>query len=188
MARRARRVILIGRRPDALREVETEVMQGAKPGVEVQTETRIEALKEAEVVITVTSAVDTIIGPQHLKKGAVVCDVSRPRDVSHRVIEERKDVLVIEGGMVEVPGEVDFGFNFGFPPGLAYACMAETMTLALEGRFEPFTLGKKIELAKVEEMSALAARHGFKLNGFRSFERPVTDEYIAEVKKNAGLS
>ena len=44
----------------------------------------------------------------------LVCDVARPRDVSWRVHQERDDVLVIEGGMVEVPGPVDFGFQFRF--------------------------------------------------------------------------
>ncbi len=58
-----------------------------------------------------------MIEPKHLKPGAVVCDVARPRDVSKLVAEQRDDVLVIEGGMVEVPGPVDFHFDFGFPPG-----------------------------------------------------------------------
>lgn len=70
-----------------------------------------------------------MIEPEHIKPGAVVCDVARPRDVSWRVHQQRDDVLVIEGGMVEVPCLVDFGFDFGFPPGKAFACMAETMAL-----------------------------------------------------------
>ena len=49
-----------------------------------------------------------------------------------QVEKSRDDVLVIDGGMVEVPGKVDFHFDFGFPPGKAYACMAETMILVLE--------------------------------------------------------
>ncbi len=60
--------------------------------------------------------------------------------------------------MVDVPGPVDFHFNFGFPPGKAYACMAETMALALEGRFEDYTLGKHITRARVDEISAIAKK------------------------------
>jgi hypothetical protein len=84
--------------------------------------------------------------------------------------------------MVEVPGPVDFGFDFGFPPGRAYACMAETMILALEGRYESFTLGKKIQLERVEEIARLGAKHGFKLAGFRSFERVMTEEQIMRIR------
>jgi hypothetical protein len=83
--------------------------------------------------------------------------------------------------MVAVPGPVDFHFNFGFPPGMAYACMAETMALALEGRWESYTLGKALSLAQVEEIARIADRHGFRLGGFRSFERAVTPEQIARV-------
>lgn len=143
------------------------------------------ALKNAQIVIAVTSAVDTIIGAEDLMPGAVVCDVSRPRNVSREVAEKRNDVLVIEGGVVEVPGKVNFNFNFGFPPGMSYACMAETMMLAMEGRYESFSLGRDMSLQQVEEISALARKHGFKLAGFRSFERAVTREEITKIRENA---
>jgi predicted amino acid dehydrogenase len=92
---------------------------------------------------------------------------------------------VIDGGMVDVPGPVDFHFNFGFPPGKSYACMAETMALALEGRFEDYTLGKEITRSRVEEIAAIAKKHGFRLSGFRSFEKAITPEQIETVRQNA---
>jgi homoaconitase/3-isopropylmalate dehydratase large subunit len=87
--------------------------------------------------------------------------------------------------MVDVPGPVNFHFNFGFPEGKAYACMAETMALALEGRFEDYTVGKDITLERVKDIAALAKKHGFRLSGFRSFEREVTEEQIEAVRRNA---
>jgi len=77
-----------------------------------------------------------------------------------------------------VSGPVNFHFNFGFPSGMACACMAETRTLALEGRFEDYTLGKSISRQGVEEITAMAAKHGFRLSDFRSFEGDVTEEQI----------
>jgi len=145
--------------------------------------TLVEDIREADVVVTVTSSDAAIILPSHLKAGSVVCDVARPRDVSVRVAKERNDVLVIEGGVVAVPGDVDFGFNFGFPPKTAYACMAETMMLALESRYENFTLGKDVSVEQVEETIAMADRLGFKLAGFRSFERAVDDAAIQRVRE-----
>jgi hypothetical protein len=41
-------------------------------------------------------------------------------------------------------------------------------------------------LERVREIAGLAAKHGFRLAGFRSFERQVTQEYIEGVKKAAG--
>lgn len=145
--------------------------------------TSIEAIKDADCIVTVTSAESAVIEPNHLKPGCVVCDVARPRDVSVRVAQLRSDVLVIEGGVVSVPGDVDFGFSFGFPPKTAYACMSETMILALEDRPENFTLGKNVTTAQVKEISGLAEKHGFKLSGFRSFERAVDPSMIERVRE-----
>lgn len=183
LAPQTAQVILVGRSLDRLHHTAVDIQQTT--GRVVNTTNDISRLREAQLIITVTSAVDTIIGPEHLQRGAVVCDVSRPRDVSRQVVEERNDVLVIEGGMVRVPGPVDFGFNFGFPPQMAYACMAETMALALEKRYEHFTLGKQLELSQVMTIDRIAERHGFRLGGFRSFEKAVTDEQIAQIKLNA---
>jgi fatty aldehyde-generating acyl-ACP reductase len=173
-------IILIGRRIDKLQEVATAVRQQGCANVTVTAD--MTELTKAHFIITVTSAVDTIIEPQHLRPGAVVCDVSRPRDVSKQVTEQRPDVLVIEGGMVEVPGPVNFNFDFGFPPKMAFACMAETMALALDGNYASFTLGKDIKLSQVQTIDTIAKRHGFKLGGFRSFERAVPSSQIAFVK------
>lgn len=183
LAADSERMILIGRRTEKLQEVATAVRQQGCKNVTVTAD--MNQLAQAHFIITVTSAVDTIIEPQHLRRGAVVCDVSRPRDVSRQVAEQRPDVLVIEGGMVEVPGPVNFNFDFGFPPKMAYACMAETMALALDGNYVSFTLGKDIKLSQVQTIDTIATRHGFKLGGFRSFERAVTDSQIAFVQAAA---
>ncbi|MBI5957298.1 MAG: shikimate dehydrogenase, partial [Chloroflexi bacterium] len=182
LAREVSELILVGRRSEALDAVREEC-EGHR--AHLKTGLDMSQIAKADLVITVTSATSSIIDPEHLKPGAVVCDVARPRDVSRRVIEVRDDVLVIEGGMVEVPGPVDFGFNFGFPPGKSYACMAETMALALEGRYADYSVGKKIGLAQVDEIGQMAARHGFRLSGFRSFERAVTQEQIDHVRERA---
>jgi len=183
LARRVGRLIVVGRRADATAQVR-EVCEGHQ--AQVSDSTRISDIYAADLVLTVTSAVDAVIEPQHLKPGAVVLDVARPRDVSRRVAQERDDVLVIEGGMVEVPGEqADFHFNFGFPPRKAFACMAETMALAMEGIFEDYTVGRELELWRIEQISQIARKHGFRLSGLRSFEHAVTPETISAVRERA---
>ena len=139
-------------------------------------------------MLTVTSALDFIIAPSDLKPGAVICDVARPRNVSREVSQKRNDVLVIEGGVISLPGNVNFNFDFGFPKNTSYACMAETMILALDGRYENFSLGRHLQLDHVETISHLADKHGFKLAGFRNFERAITKAHILEVKRNAELA
>jgi predicted amino acid dehydrogenase len=183
LAEEAGRLALIGRRADALEELRARLK--VRAGGEVVVSTDMAPLAESQLILTVTSAVHAVIHPEHLRPGSVVCDVARPRDVSAMVAAARDDIFVIDGGMVDVPGPVDFHFNFGFPPGKAYACMAETMALTLEGRFEDYTLGKHITRERVDEISAIARKHGFRLSGFRSFEKEVTLEQIEAVRRNA---
>jgi predicted amino acid dehydrogenase len=185
------RLILIGRDEKRLEELrdhmkcESNEPDASVAGAELVISTKMDSLAEAQLILTVTSALHDVISPEYLQAGSVICDVARPRDVSAMVVAVRDDILVIDGGMVDVPGPVNFHFNFGFPQGKAYACMAETMALALEGRFEDYTIGKDIKLERVNEITAMAEKHGFRLSGFRSFERAVTEEQLEAVRRNA---
>ncbi|QUH18908.1 shikimate dehydrogenase [Alkaliphilus sp. B6464] len=183
--REAKKVILVGRNIQRLIGIKLEFHQKYGYRVEVECCTNVsDGIENADVVITVTSSVDDVIKAEYIKSGAVVCDVARPRDVSKLVQEKRKDVLVIEGGVIEVPKEVNFNFNFGFPEGLCYACMAETMILALEGKYENFSLGREMQIEKVDEINKLAEKHGFKVAGLRSFEKVIDEKYIESVIEN----
>ncbi len=180
----AARILLIARDEKKL-EVLREKLAAKKESREIVISTKMEILKDAQLILTVTSSIHDVIRPEYLQPGSVVCDVARPRDVSAMVAKARDDILVIDGGMVDVPGNVNFNFNFGFPEGKAYACMAETIALALEGRFEDYTVGKDITVERVQEITAIAERHGFKMSGFRSFEKEVTAKHIEAVLQNA---
>ncbi len=183
LAGEAARTLLVARDEKKLEVLRDRLKVHARS--ELVISTKMDVLKEAQLILTVTSAIHDVIHPEHLQAGSVVCDVARPRDGSAMVAAVRDDILVIDGGMVDVPGPVDFHFNFGFPEGKAYACMAETIALALEGRFEDYTVGKDITLERVQEISAIAERHGFRMSGFRSFEREVTEGQIEAVRRNA---
>jgi len=194
LGRQAGRLMLVGRDAARLEALAERIHPSVRVPTSVATDIAA-GLRDADVVVTVSSAAEAIVLPHHIKRGAVVCDVARPRDVSVAVARERDDVLVIEGGLVRVPGamqctSVDTGkpFSFGFPPGTAYACMSETMALALDGRYESFTLGKDVSVEQADEIAGLCDRHGFALGGFRSFERAVTDEEVAAIRQRAGRS
>jgi predicted amino acid dehydrogenase len=191
LARDAASVHLVGRTPEKLETLAHQLERQSPARIRVFTDVAT-GLADADIIITVSSAAKAIVEPQHIKSGAVVCDVARPRDVSVAVARERDDVLVIEGGVVRVPGEmrctkVSDGspFSFGFPQGTAYACMSETIALALDGRYENFTLGKEVSVSQVDEITAVCSRHGFILDGFRSFERALSAEEIELIRQHA---
>ncbi len=144
-----------------------------------------EALSDMDLIVTATSAAGTkVLDIMKVKPGCVITDVARPLDMSAEDVAKRPDVLVIESGEVELPGEVQMR-NIGLPDGVAYACLAETIVLALEGRFEPFTVGRHIEWPKVKEIYQLGLKHGMKLATISGINGPFTDEDFARIRELA---
>lgn len=133
-------------------------------GVEVHVAaTPDEALPEMDLVVTATSgAGKRVLDIMAVRPGCVITDVARPLDLSADDVARRPDVLVIESGEIELPGDVHMR-DIGLPPNVAYACLAETVVLALEGRFESFTVGRNIEWEKVKEIYRLGLKHGMRL-------------------------
>jgi predicted amino acid dehydrogenase len=179
-------VVLVAPRPEKLIHLKRTIEEET-PGARVVVATDAGPyLPDADLVVTTTTAIgQKVIDVLRLKPGCVVCDVARPPDVKEADAKLRPDVLVIESGEVLLPGEPDFGFDIGLPPGVAYACLAETAVLAMEGRFENFTLGRNIEMEKVKEMYRLFKKHGLQLEGLRSFGCYVTDDEIARKRELA---
>jgi acetylornithine/succinyldiaminopimelate/putrescine aminotransferase/predicted amino acid dehydrogenase/acyl carrier protein len=128
----------------------------------------------ARLVVMATSFPGKIVDEDVFQRGSIVCDVSRPRSVDKSILARRPDVLVIDGGVISVPGRPDIG-PYGLNEGTAYACMAETMLLALDRHFANTSLGTSLCLGEVQRQTALAATHGFDIAELQSFGRPLTD-------------
>ncbi|MBI4591167.1 MAG: aminotransferase class III-fold pyridoxal phosphate-dependent enzyme [Candidatus Rokubacteria bacterium] len=118
-------------------------------------------LREADIVLTATSSVKSFVGAEHVKRDAIVCELSRPFNVPSDIRTTRPDVLFIDGGLVRIPGEPDLGFDFGQDRGIVLACMAETMLLALERSYRDTGLGACLDLGTIRELEALGEKHGF---------------------------
>jgi acetylornithine/succinyldiaminopimelate/putrescine aminotransferase/predicted amino acid dehydrogenase len=130
------------------------------------------AVRGAALVVTATSATGTLIGPEDLQPHAVVCDVSRPANVSRQVTVDRPDVLVIDGGIIAVPARSILS-QFGLGDGLVYACMAETMMLTLAGHLRNTSIGTDLAPETLHLLRSLADQYGFEVARLRSFGQPV---------------
>ena len=145
-----------------------------------------EHLADMDVIVTATSgAGKRVLDIMDVKPGCVITDVARPLDLSAEDVAKRPDVIVVESGEIELPG-VDVRMrDIGLPPGVAYACLAETVALALEGRYETFTVGRAIEWEKVKEIYQLGLRHGMRLAAISGVNGVYTDEDFARVRQLA---
>jgi len=137
------------------------------------------------MIITAAALPEISLLPGDFKPGAIICDLAGLLELTHKIAAKRDDLLIIEGGAVAVPGGTNFNFTSGFPPGITEACLAETMILALEGRYENYSLGRNLRMARVEEIRRLGTKHGFLLAGFCCFDRFIPEARVEQIRQNA---
>jgi acetylornithine/succinyldiaminopimelate/putrescine aminotransferase/acyl-CoA synthetase (AMP-forming)/AMP-acid ligase II/predicted amino acid dehydrogenase/acyl carrier protein len=120
-------------------------------------------LPQADIVVCCTSSTERLIRHDLLRPNAVVCDVSRPSNVSEDLGVRRPDVLVLNGGVVRLPAGNSLGFNLSLPEGYVHACIAETMMLALDQRYRDTSLGFDLSLAEILRLKQLADDFDFRV-------------------------
>ena len=88
--------------------------------------------------------------------------------------------LVIRSGEILLPGNNIAMKDIGLSPDVVYAGLAETIILALEGRFETYTVGSEPQWEKVREIYRLGLKHGMRLASIAGVNGVVSDEDIAQ--------
>jgi hypothetical protein len=175
-------VVIAGRDIKKLNELRDSILQDT-PDAKVTASTDYDSLLgEMDMIVTSTSgAGKKILDITKVKPGCVITDVARPLDLPAEEVAKRPDVLVIESGEIELPTPVKGLKSIGLPKNVIYACLAETIVLALEGRFEVFTIGRDTEWEKVKEIYKLGIKHGMKLSAISGVKGVYSDEDIAKV-------
>lgn len=179
-------VVIAGRDLDKLEQLKASILKDT-PEADVLCATDYDRLLgEMDMIVTSTSgAGKKILDIMKVKPGCVITDVARPLDLPPSEVAKRPDVLVIESGEIELPTPVKGMKSIGLPPNVIYACLAETIVLALEGRFEVFTIGRDTEWPKVKEIYRLGLKHGMKLAAISGAKGVYSDADIAEVVRLA---
>jgi len=153
-------LILVGRTMSHIESLKKEISEIRKDG-SVDITDSLDKIAFAGVVIVATSASSALINSKHLKNGAIVYDITQPRNVSSEVIKERNDLTMIDGGLVKIP-DARINFNVGLPKGIFFGCLTETMILSAEKEFDKLSLGR-IDLAGVDFIHNKFNKYGFEL-------------------------
>ena len=122
------------------------------------------AVAAAHVVVAATSTPDQLITADGPRPDAIICDVSQPPNVRSDVRTRRPDLFVVDGGLVRLPGGRPLDIDLGVPPGVTYACAAETMILAHRLADPRVSRGGRLDPGFVQELRAAGARLGFALH------------------------
>jgi predicted amino acid dehydrogenase len=179
-------VYLAGRTLSKLDELKASILKETPDAKVFTTIDYNDLLGDMDMIVTSTSgAGKEILDIMRVKPGCVITDVARPLDLPASDVAKRPDVLVIESGEIELPTKVKGLKSIGLPPNVIYACLAETIVLALEGRFEVFTVGRDTEWEKVKEIYKLGLKHGMKLAAISGVNGVFSDDDIAKVVARA---
>lgn len=186
LANQWKKIIVAAPRPYKILELVRE-LQEQNPNVEVVGTSSPDRYSPiCDLIITSTSAQgEAVMDIEKVKPGCVICDVSRPFDISLDDAAKRPDVLVIASGEVELPGDVNITHTIGLPGSSVYACLAETALLALEGRFESFSISRDLQYDRVCEIDRIARKHGVKLSAIMGHAGEITEREIELCRKHA---
>jgi predicted amino acid dehydrogenase len=124
-----------------------------------------QSIAGCDLVLSATGAARPVLDALPLSAGTIVCDVARPPDAGP-LTRGRSDLTVIDGGLVGLPDPtMAFGPGNlqGLPPGIALACLSETIVHALEGTRSNFGVGDDIPVSEADRALALCRRHGFRV-------------------------
>jgi predicted amino acid dehydrogenase len=178
-------VHLVGRNIAKLLALQ-ESIQNEAPGVKLHVSTRADThLSTMDLIVATSSGAKKVLDIMQVKPGCVITDINLPPILAAEEIAKRPDVLVIRGGEIRLPGEGADMADIGLPPGIVYAGMAETIILALEGRFEVFTVGSSPQWDRVREIYRLGLKHGMELAAISGVEGIFADEVLARVRSAA---
>ncbi len=186
LASRWKELVLVAPRAYKLLELKDEILELA-PDCKITVATNPDKeITDCDLVITTTSARGKrILDIALVKPGCVICDVSRPFDISEEDASTRPDVMVIASGEVQLPGVVKSNVDLGLEGNIVYACLAETALLAMDGKLESFTLGRNISFEKVLEIDRMAKEHGVRLSAIMGHNGFISDDEFSLCRTHA---
>ncbi|MCM8781234.1 MAG: saccharopine dehydrogenase NADP-binding domain-containing protein [Candidatus Omnitrophica bacterium] len=183
LVKKVKQLTVTGRTKENLKRISAELAKIRRAVVDATMDNEA-AVRDADIVISATSATSSILKPEWFKSGAVVCDVGYPKNISYTPTN-RQDILIFSGGLAKLPTPINFPVDIGLPSADAlYGCFSEAIILALERRYENFSFGRgNITPERIEEIRRLGKKHGFEVSDFYWGNRFVDASTIERIKE-----
>lgn len=148
-----------------------------------------EAVRSHSVVIG-AGTTGEIIDPKWLRPHTVLLDVALP--TSLKPGPRPKGLLVLAAEAMEIPAGWSRGFwghvyhvLAGYGPSQVFACLAEPMVMAAQGRTEPYAQGRRLATDQVRAFGTAAGEIGLSARLARGW-RALDEERLAQIKVHSG--
>ena len=154
----------------------------------------IDEAKRADILIVATNASSAFIESQHLKEGAIIIDDSFPKNVSRKLVKERDDIILLEGGVCQfpkrqsgyvarnIPDLLDLSVSKLVSCKQAYGCLSESFILAAYGHKGNYGLGDS-DPVLAKDIWEKGKKLGVRNAAFQNYGIAVEEERINRVKK-----
>lgn len=159
-----------------------EHLQSVHGNINIEVSHAITAVKDYDIIITATNTPEALIRTEDIAPGTIIINDAQPSDVPVEVIRERKDILVIEGGVIYTPG-IKCNFNLGLVDREdTFCCLGEVLVLARNNHFAHFATGElKQEL--VAEIEKMSEGMNFTISKFQNeVQKHIPESQIEEVR------
>lgn len=165
LAERVGRLILVDRRVKVLNELGEELTKQTKAPILLSK--GLSLSQKADIIVAATNAISAVLSQADLPAGTLIIDDSRPTSTPLDLMEQRPDIVVVEGGVGHLAG-MRCSFDFGLlKEDEVFGCLGETILLCWNNMYEHRNLEGKKDLELAFELEELAKRIGFDLADFQ---------------------
>jgi len=155
--------LLIGRREEKLKELKNKLKGSFETTLDLRT-------NEADIIVTATSHPTALLQTDHLKKNAIIVDVSQPPNLSYDICQKRLDICRVDGGYVDFPKKYPMPIP-GMPQGKLFACIVEVIMQAMENDHKNYV--GSIDLKHLQTTEGWGQKYGFTLNELTNFGQEI---------------
>lgn len=155
--------ILIGPNEQKLIDLKQKIKGSFRTSVNLDT-------SEADIIVTATSHPESLLFPEHLKKNAIIIDVSMPPNLSYNICQSRPDILRCDGGYVDFPSEYNATIP-AIPQGKLFSCIVEVIMQAMENELKNHV--GSIEIEHLKKTERWGKKYGFIINELTNFGNPI---------------
>ena len=156
-------------------------IEATYPKCRIKISNNIANVKDVRIIVTATNAHEEIVYSKYVSLGTIIVDDAQPTDIAADVMQ-RQDVLVLEAGVLDVPGVV-VPINLGLHnTNDIFSCLAEVTCLVANGWSGHFSLGRlKAEL--LQHVQILYTKYHCKQAQFQNYLKVYTQQELEDFRK-----
>lgn len=123
---------------------------------------KVSALSDCKIIVAATNSPEIVIKSEDINPGTIVINDAQPSDIDPVIIGNRKDVLVIEGGVLHSTN-INCHFNLGLQhKNDIYSCLGEVILLSSIDSKGNYSIDD-FDTNLYDKLSDISQKIGFKL-------------------------